>query len=185
MKKSLLIIDGQLDKFWILSHEMEIKIIAVAFSMLFCCSLCTNLYSQTRITGNTKRDYQSLIKSVILKISEDKDVSDIELQKIIPRTEAEFIEYISYGYTDSLKAFGEAFYKIDLAIAQKARNNLDNFFILFLEIAPFADGMYAEIYFDKVEMAIDKNRILFCKIFNSLNEESKNRLEEFNKQFCH
>jgi hypothetical protein len=185
MKKSLFTFDGQLDKFWILSHEMEIKIIALAFSMLVCCSLYTNLYSQTRIAENTKRDYQSLIKSVILKISEDKNVSDIELQKIIPRTETEFIEYISYDYEDSLKIYRKAFGEVDSRIAEKAKNNITNFFKLFLEMAPFADGMYAEIYFDKVEMVIDKNRILFCKIYNSLNQESKNRLKEFNKQFCH
>jgi hypothetical protein len=185
MKKNLFAFDSWVGKFYRLSYEMKIKIIAIALSLLFHCSLYADLYSPTGIPENTKRDYQSLIKNVMLKISEDKDVSDIELQKIIPRTEDEFIEYISYGYEDSLKVFRKAFDEVDSRFAEKAKNNIGDFFKLFLEMAPFADGMYAEIYFDKVEVAIDKNRILFCKIYNLLNRESKTRLEEFNKQFCH
>lgn len=163
---------------------MEIKILVLALSMLFNDSIYNNLYSQCGHVGETKENYQLLIKKVILKVSENKDLSEIELQKIIPRTEAEFIDYISYGYKDSLKIYRKAFDEVDSMIAEKAKSNINNFFKLFLELAPLVDGMYSEIYFDRVDVVIEKNRILFCKIYNSLTQESKKKLEDYYKQYC-
>ena len=163
---------------------MRTKIFALLLFILFCCTSNKNFDLQNKSIGETQRDYQLLIKDVILKMVKNKEVSAIELQNIIPRTEDEFIEYYSYTNMDKTKEFRKAFYEVDSIIAERAENNHNNFLKLFLEIAPFADGEYAETYFDKVESVIQKNKVVFCKMFNSLNPKSKKRLEKYYKQYC-
>jgi hypothetical protein len=165
-------------------QNMETKIFTLYLFILICFSTNRNLNFQNKGIGEDKRNYPLLIKNVFLKISEKKDASNVELQKIIPRTEEEFIEYISYSSEDRPKEFRRVFGEIDSIIAMNAKKNLDDFFKLFLEMAPFVDGMYAETYFEKVDMVIEKNMILFCHIYNSLNQESKKRLGDYSKQYC-
>ncbi|WP_321437967.1 hypothetical protein [uncultured Bacteroides sp.] len=133
---------------------------------------------------NTRSNYQLIINDVILRFSTGKYVSINELQNAIPMSQEEFWIYYSFSDPEKGELINKSFSKIDLLIIKYAKKNRGLFLKLYLQLSPFVDGEYAEGYYVDVESIIENNKSLFCRIYESLNSDSKAKLKEYKEQYC-
>ena len=154
--------------------------------LLLMFSACYTNSSKNKVTHSqtVKRDYKLIIDNVIKLYSTGTIVSVNDLQNAVPITQDEFSVYYSYTFPEKGKSIIETFYKVDTDIGKHAAENHGDFLKLYLELASFADGEYAESYFEDVDFVIAKNKNVFCKIYPSLSKQSKMRLEEYTGQYC-
>ena len=152
--------------------------------LLASCSANTSNKKESINQTDSKRNYKLIIDDVIVRYSIGKIVSLEDLQNAIPTTQDEFLLYYTYTYPDKKDEIRHAFSKVDNEIGKNAANNRNGFLKLYLELSPLVDGEYAESYFDHVEFVIEKNKDIFCKVYNELSEKSKNMLEEYHSKYC-
>jgi hypothetical protein len=134
--------------------------------------------------NNSRSNYKSTLNDVILCFSKGGKVSIEKLQNVIPISQEEFSIYYSFTYPEKGKLIHKSFYKMDSQIIETAKKNKGLFLKLYLQLSPFVDGEYAEGYFVDVESIIEKNKSVFCKIYGSLNSDSKIKLKEYKERYC-
>ncbi len=156
------------------------------FAFLFIVLFVFPVNGNTKNNGQTnpKRNYQLIIDAIVHRFLLGKEVSLSDLQNAIPITQEEFSIYYSYTDPEKGKPINNSFSKLDLQIIENAVKNKGGFLKLYLELSPFVDGEYAEEYYVDVESIIEKNKSIFCRIYRSLNSDSKIKLKEYKELYC-
>lgn len=134
--------------------------------------------------NSSRNNYKSMLNDVVICFSKGEKVSIEELQNVIPITQEEFSIYYSFTDPEKGKLINKSFGEMDSKIIENAIKNKGTFMKLYLHLAPFVDGEYAEGYYDDVESIIEMNRSLFCKIYGNLNSDSKIKLKEYKERYC-
>lgn len=133
-------------------------------------------------TLRTLKEYEANIFEVSKKISLNELLTVDDIESVIPITIDEFSLYyeLTYPEVNSQKIFD----RIDSEIIQKAKQDIGTIFFLYLNIAEFVDGEYADGYSSDVETVVLKNKEKFCIMFRHLSEGSKFRLNSLYKEVC-
>lgn len=157
-------------------------IILAVFILVFFVGANNN----KKINSNysSRNNYESIIDYVMQCFSTGKKVPIDKLQNAIPISPEEFWIYYSYTDPEKGKLLNNSFDKMDLQLIKYAKMNKGLFLKLYLQLSPFVDGEYAEGYFVDVESIIEKNKSVFCKIYENLNSGSKIKLKEYKERYC-
>lgn len=109
-----------------------------------------------------------------------------EIESIIPINDDEFGYFYSLSYPEDYPESNiELYYLIDSLMLENAINDSGNCLFLYLNLAEFVDGEYADYYFEVIENVVSKNLDKFCNtIYDSLSIISRERLEEIYNRYC-
>lgn len=135
-------------------------LIKFSFLLFIICS-CSVLSKRT-----TPDEYKKKLDQIINYIIQGKNINTEQIQTAIPKTEGDFSTF--YSYTERDGESNVAFYKLNNLILEHAINKERNVFKSFLLLSEYVDGEYAESYFEDVEALIEKNKELFCELYNEL-----------------
>jgi len=125
----------------------------------------------------SKRDYTRILKEAISKIKINKiDTEFIKL--VIPLNEEEFGQFYGLTYNENTK---DTFFKLDQLFYKYSKN--EDVFLKYLNLAEFADGEYAESYFEDIDVLIYEKKTLFCKLYKIISTEARERLIDY-KDLC-
>ncbi len=107
------------------------------------------------------------------------------LEGIIPTNED---EYLHFYMLSSPEEYPESnlnlYWAINSSIKKSTLEDKGNCLYLYLNMAEFVDGEYADAFFIHVPILIDKHKSKFCNLYIDLSERSKYRLRDFFDESC-
>ncbi len=137
----------------------------------------TFVFSKNR----TLNDYKNNIKNISLAL-ENSILKNHYVESIIPINDSEFGYF--YDLTYSNEEDSNLFYSLNELIVKISNEGKSNCLNLFLNLAQFVDGDYAESYFDDIEYLTLNNREKFCNAYKSLSKSSIDRLKSIYDKIC-
>lgn len=154
---------------------MKIRILfLISFLFIFICSY-----------GQTKRDYDGLIKEALKEWKKENKISDNLVIEIIPETQDEYDKYYELTNPNNEEEFHRMYNFLENQIYYRGIVKLNNKNIIekVILLAPYVDGEYAESYFNYLDYIAEKNNKIFCELFKDI-AEKENRFESYYEEKC-
>ncbi|PQV44588.1 hypothetical protein CLV33_1203 [Jejuia pallidilutea] len=130
----------------------------------------------------TINEYKTNIDNFSKKKADSELITIKDVESVTPTSEEEFDFYYSLTYPDINKQ--DLYNSITSAILDNAVEDKGIMFFLYLDMAQFIDGEYAEGYHVYVETVVFNNKKKFCAIYKHLSKDSKWILEALYKEVC-
>jgi hypothetical protein len=130
----------------------------------------------------TISEYKKSINYFSKKKVNNKLIKTTDVENITPTTEEEFSFYYSLTYSDDKNQ--QIHDAITSEILDKAIEDKGSVLFLYLNMAGFVDGEYAEGYHAYIENVTTNNKTKFCAIYKYLSKKSKWILEPLYNEVC-
>lgn len=110
----------------------------------------------------------------VVKILKEDNVPGVELiDYCIPETQYESLLFFQLDYKqESSSEFRKLLQQVDKLCLKGREPTIKKFIVL----SQFVDGYFAEDYFDSAEKICKAKRKVFCKVFNTVDTEKKQKL---------
>ena len=107
------------------------------------------------------------------------------LEGIVPINDTEFGHFYSLSYPEEYPESNlDLYWAINDAMEQSALSNQGNCIYLYLNLAEFVDGEYAESFSYIIPVLAEKHQSKFCNVYHELSERSKYILEDIFDDYC-
>jgi hypothetical protein len=130
----------------------------------------------------TINEYKENVNSFSRKKTNNELIKTTDVENITPTTQEEFSFYYSLTYSDGKNQ--QIHDAITSEILDKAIEDKGSVLFLYLNIAGFVDGEYAEGYHAYIENVTTNNKTKFCAIYKYLSKKSKWILEPLYNEVC-
>ena len=130
---------------------------------------------------NQRANYVKKLRNVITSLKIEKKITYLEIQYVIPVSNEEFHEFYSYSYKGECL---NAFERLNELFKEYATKRKLRFFILYLKLAEFVDGEFAEGYFESLEHIVKKNKTYYCRVRNTTSQKVRDRISDYFTVSC-
>ncbi len=104
---------------------------------------------------------------------------------IIPVNEDEFLHFYMLSAPEEYPESNiNLYWAINDAMKKSALEDRGNCLYLYMNLAEFVDGEYAESFFIYIPTIIERHKSKFCDIYSNLSERSRYMLEDFFDESC-
>ena len=127
-------------------------------------------------------DFKKNIKNISQILINDIFLRNHFIESTIPINDSEFSYF--YSLTYSSKEESNLFYSLNEIIVEASNEDKSNCLKLFLNLAEFVDGDYAEAYFDDIEYVALNIPEKVSNTYNALSKPSRKRLKIIYNKIC-
>lgn len=132
------------------------------------------------------QDYQEKFEYTVNLLQEKRRVSDEILISLIPRNDAEFKSYYGFYLDPEWK---NGWDEIDKKIGGKVYQGKEPFFTDIMNMSAFVhrdsvdEEFLTDFYYD-IDFVIENNNDYFCKIYPTLEPETKKSMADWMELYC-